>query len=49
MTILNNTSSTTARQLAATTLLCGTIGFVCGFLLSVALSAYSLYVCMEVM
>ena len=49
MTTLNNTSSTAARHLAAMTLLCGTIGFVCGFLLSVALSAYSLYVCIEVM
>ncbi len=34
---------------AATTLICGMIGFLCGFLLSLVVSAYSLYACIEVL
>jgi hypothetical protein len=49
MTILNNSSFAAGRHPAATTLLFGTIGFLCGFLLSLALSAYSLYACIEVL
>jgi len=49
MTILNNNSSASGRSLAATTVLLGTIGFLCGFLLSLAVSAHSLYACIEVM
>ena len=49
MTILSNYSSGAGRHPAATTLLFATIGFLCGFLLSVAVSAYSLYVCTELL
>jgi hypothetical protein len=49
MTILNSISSPTGRRLATTTVLLGTIGFLCGFLLSLALSAYSLYACIAVL
>ena len=49
MTIFSNNSSAAGRHPAATTLIFGTIGFLCGFLLSLALSAYSLYACIEVM
>jgi hypothetical protein len=45
MTILSNHSSATGRHPAATALLFATIGFLCGFLLSLAVSAYSLYAC----
>jgi len=48
MTVLNNDSSTRARSLAATTILLGTIGFLCGFLLALTLSAYSLYSCIRI-
>ena len=49
MAILENTVSAAARHPAATTLICGTIGFLCGFLLSLVVSAYSLYACIEVL
>ena len=49
MTILNNHSSAPRRSLAATTVLLGTIGFLCGFLLAVTLSAYSLYSCVQIL
>jgi hypothetical protein len=49
MTMLNNNSSAPGRQLAATTILLGTIGFLCGFLLALSLSAYSLYSCVQIM
>lgn len=49
MTILNNNPSAGARHPAATTLLFGTIGFLCGFMLALALSAYSLYSCVEIL
>jgi hypothetical protein len=45
MSILSHNASAAGRHPAATTLLFGTIGFLCGFLLSLALSAYSLYAC----
>ena len=49
MTILNNNSSAPGRSLAATTVLLGTIGFLCGFLLALTLSAYSLYNCVQIL
>jgi hypothetical protein len=45
MTILHSNSPAAARHPAVTTLLFATFGFLCGFLLSLALSAYSLYAC----
>lgn len=48
MSVLNNNGSAASRHPAATTLLFATIGFLCGFLLSVALSAYSLSACIVV-
>jgi hypothetical protein len=49
MTILNGNSPATGRHPAATTLLFGTIGFLGGFILSLLVSAYSLYACIQVM
>jgi hypothetical protein len=49
MTILNSNSSAAGRHPAATTLLFGAIGFLCGFMLSLLLSAYSLYACVQIM
>jgi hypothetical protein len=49
MSILSNHSSAAGRHPAATTLLFAAIGFLCGFLLSLVLSAYSLYACIEVL
>ena len=49
MTILNNNSRAPGRSLAATTVLLGTIGFLCGFLLALTLSAYSLYSCVRIL
>lgn len=49
MAILENTASAAARHPAATTLICGTIGFLCGFLLSLIMAAYSLYACVEIL
>jgi hypothetical protein len=49
MTMLNNNSSAPGRQLAAMTILLGTIGFLSGFLLALTLSAYSLYSCVQIM
>jgi hypothetical protein len=49
MTILINSSSAARRRPAATTLLFAAIGFLCGLLLSLALSAYSLYACSEIL
>ena len=49
MTMLNNISSATGRRLATMTVLLGTIGFLCGFLLALTLSAYSLYGCTEIL
>lgn len=46
MALLNYVSSrTTARHAAVTTLLFGSIGFAVGFLLSLIVASYSLYVC----
>lgn len=49
MTILNDNSSASGRHPAVTTIMLGTIGFLCGFLLALALSAYSLYSCVEIL
>jgi hypothetical protein len=49
MTALNENSSGAGRHPAVTTLLFATIGFLSGFLLSLALSAYSLYACTELL
>jgi hypothetical protein len=49
MAILENTVSAAARHPAATTLICGAIGFLCGFLLSLIVAAYSLYACVEIL
>ena len=48
MTILSNYSSGAARHPATTTLLFAMIGFLCGLLLSLLLSAYSLYSCIAI-
>jgi len=45
MTILEAISSAAVRQVAATTLIFAAIGFVLGFVLSLSVAAYSLYVC----
>ena len=47
MSLSNNTPAA-GRHPAATTLLFATMGFLCGFLLSLALSAYSLSTCIVV-
>lgn len=49
MTILNNNSSAPGRYLAITTIVLGTIGFLCGFLLALTVSAYSLYSCVQIL
>jgi hypothetical protein len=49
MTILNSISSPSGRRLVTTTVLLGTIGFLCGFLLALTLSVYSLYSCTEIL
>jgi hypothetical protein len=48
MTILDTISSATARQVTATTLVFAAIGFVLGFVMSLSVAAYSLYVCTAV-
>ncbi len=49
MTILNNLSSSAAGRLAVTTVFFAGIGFVSGFLLSLAVAAYSLYSCTAIL
>jgi hypothetical protein len=49
MTVLNNNPSAAGRHPAGTTLLFGAIGFLCGFVLSLILSAYSLYACTQLL
>jgi hypothetical protein len=49
MTVLTNNSSVAGRHPAATTLVFGAIGFLCGFLLSLLVSAYSLYACIQIL
>jgi tetrahydromethanopterin S-methyltransferase subunit F len=49
MTILNHNFSAPAWRLAAATIVLGTIGFLCGFLLALTVSAYSLYSCVQIM
>ena len=48
MTILDSISHAAVRQGAATTLIFAAIGFVAGFVLSLSVAAYSLYVCTAV-
>ena len=48
MTLLSSNPPSADRQAAATTLLFGAIGFLCGFMLSLLLSAYSLYACTQI-
>jgi hypothetical protein len=45
MTIINSNAPAGGRHPAVTTLLFGTLGFLCGFMLSLLVSAYSLYSC----
>jgi hypothetical protein len=49
MTIIHDVSSGAAGRLAVTTLLFGAIGFVSGFLLSLAVAAWSLYGCTAIL
>jgi hypothetical protein len=49
MTVLNSNTSVVCRHPVMTTLLYGAIGFLCGFLLSLLLSAYSLYTSVEIL
>ncbi len=49
MTILNTNFSAPSRRLAAATIVLGTIGFLCGFLLALTVSAYSLYSCVQIL
>ena len=49
MTILHDVSSSAAGRLAVTTLFFGGIGFVSGFLLSLAVAAYSFYSCTAIL
>jgi hypothetical protein len=48
MTILNHNFSAPARRLAAATKVLGMIGFLCGFLLALTVSACSLYSCVQI-
>ena len=49
MTVLNSNTSAAGRHPVATTLLYGAIGFLCGFLLALVLSAYGLYAFVEIL
>jgi hypothetical protein len=49
MTIWNGNSPAAVRHPRTTTLLFAAIGFLCGFMLSLLVSAYSLYACTQVM
>ena len=49
MTVFSSNSFVARRHPVATTLLFGAIGFLCGFLLALVLSAYSLYACVEIL
>jgi hypothetical protein len=48
MTVWNDTTSAAQRSPAATTLVFGVLGFLCGFLLSLIVAAYSLSVCVQI-
>ena len=48
MTVWNDTTSAARRYPVAATLVFGTLGFLCGFLLSLIVAAYSLYVCIQI-
>jgi hypothetical protein len=45
LNVVDFASFTATRRLAVTTLLFAALGFVSGFLLSLSVAAYSLYVC----
>jgi hypothetical protein len=49
MTILTNNFSVPRRRLAAATIVLGAIGFLCGFLLALTVSAYSFYSCIQIL
>lgn len=49
MTVLNNLSPSAAGRLAVTTVFFAGIGFVSGFLLSLAVAAYSFYSCTAIL
>jgi hypothetical protein len=49
MTILTHNFSVPARRLAAATIVLGMIGFLCGFLLALTVSAYSFYSCVQIL
>ena len=49
MTILDTISSAATRHVTATTLVSAAIGFVLGFVLSLSVAAYSLYVCTAIL
>lgn len=48
VTVWNDTTSPDKRYPAATTLVFGALGFLYGFLLSLIVAAYSLYVCVHI-
>jgi hypothetical protein len=48
MALLNYVSSSAGRHPAAIGLIMGIVGFVLGFVLSLAVAAQSLYVCTEI-
>jgi hypothetical protein len=49
MTMLNTHFSLPGRRLAAATVVLGLIGFLCGFLLALTVSAYSFYSCVQIL
>jgi hypothetical protein len=49
MTVLNNHFSVPGRRLAAATIVLGMIGFLCGLLLALTVSAYSFYSCIRIL
>jgi hypothetical protein len=48
MTVWNDTTSAAKRYPAAATLVFSALGFLSGFLLSLIVAAYSLYVCVQI-
>jgi hypothetical protein len=48
MTVWNDTISAVRRYPAATTLVFGALRFLCGFLSSLIVAAYSLYACIQI-
>jgi hypothetical protein len=49
MTILTHNFSLPGRRLAAATIVLGMIGFLCGLLLALTVSAYSFYSCVQIL